>query len=73
METILKMDQEDKKLRWDKIKFGIGTGVGFVQVAATCFITLVGMDWEQANSMRSRFAPKILQMLPMSVRMPTEH
>ena len=73
METILKMAQEDKKLRWDKIKFGIGTGVGVLQVAATFFVSLVGMDWEQANSMRSRFAPKILQMLPNSVRMPTDY
>lgn len=71
--TILKMAIEDRRLKWDKIKFGIGTGVGVLQVAATFFVSLVGMDWEQANSMRSRFAPKILQMLPNSVRMPTDY
>lgn len=74
METILKMAIEDKKLRWDKIKFGIGTGVGVLQLGVGFFVTLIGMDWESANSMRSRFTPKVMDtVLPKPWRMPTDN
>ena len=71
-DKVLEMAQEDKKLKWDIVKFIIGTIVGCGQVAVTFLVTLVGMDWEAANSMRSRFAPGVIQMLPKSWRMPTE-
>lgn len=72
-DKILRMAQEDKKLRWDVLKFIIGTAIGCGQVAITFLVTLLGMDWEQANSMRSRFAPQMLQMLPKSWRTPTDN
>ena len=74
METILKMAIEDRKLRWDKIKFGIGTGFGVLQMGVISFITLIGMDWEAANSMRSRFAPKMIDSLvPKAWQMPRDN
>lgn len=70
--TIDDMRAEDKKLMCDNIKFGIGIVFSAIQTAIFGGITLIGMDWEQANSMRSRFAPKVLDMLPKSVKAPKD-
>jgi hypothetical protein len=74
METVLKMAIEDKKLRWDRIKFGIGTGFGVLQMGVACMITLIGLDWESANSMRSRFTPKMIDtIIPKAWQMPRDN
>lgn len=70
---ILEMAQEDKKLRWDVVKTIIGWVIGCGQLAVTFVLTLVGMDWEASNSMRSKFAPQMLQMLPKSWRKSTDN
>lgn len=69
MDKILKMDQEDKKLRWDKIKFGVGTGVSVLQTIGTFAFGTVMLDWEQANSMTSKFWPVVQKMLPAAWKM----
>lgn len=64
-EKMINLYNEDRKHRWDIVKFIVGSGLGFFQTVGTFGFGLTMMDFEATNSMTSKFWPKIQQALPL--------
>ena len=62
-EKILELWIEDRKILFELIGKCVGAAAIVFKVVMAFFVGVLGMDWEMANTMTSKFAPKVLDMI----------
>ncbi len=66
-EKMINLYNEDRKHRWDIVKFIVSSGLGFFQTIGTLGFGLTMLDFEATNSMTSKFWPVIQKGLPIKL------
>lgn len=62
-EQVLDLWVEDRKMLFELIGKCVGAAALVFKVVMAFFVGALGMDWEMANTMTSKFAPKVFDMI----------
>lgn len=65
---VKKAKAEEIKFKFERVKFWTSIGVRLLELVCTFVFGTVMLDWEQANTMTSKFWPVIQQMIPKTWR-----